>query len=112
MLETKEVTFFEKMEMAHKLWQYVLPTVPFPPRETMIHWFAVYTYAEFETSVLRVPYRFERGLPENLEVYKFLSATMAMLRKKREQPAAKAPAKTAAPIIAAQEGRENQCLAN
>jgi hypothetical protein len=93
MLEVKEVTFFEKLEMAQKLWQYILPTVPFPPRETLIHWFAVYTYAEFETSVLRVPYRFERGLPENVEVYKFLSATMAMLRKKREQSAGK-PSRT------------------
>jgi hypothetical protein len=89
MLETKEITFFEKLEMAQKLWQYILPTVPFPPRETMIHWFAVYTYAEFETAVLRVPYRFEKGLPENVEVYKFLSATMAMLRKKREQGVAR-----------------------
>jgi hypothetical protein len=103
MLEVKEISFFEKMEMAQKLWQYVLPTVPFPPRETLIHWFAVYTYAEFETSVLRVPYRFERGLPENVEVYKFLSAIMAMLRKKREQSATK-PAQ-----IAQQEERKITC---
>ncbi len=42
MLEVKEVTFFEKLAMAQKLWQYIPPSVPFPPRKTVIHWFAVY----------------------------------------------------------------------
>jgi hypothetical protein len=95
MLEVKEITFFEKMEMAQKLWQYILPSVPFPPRETLIHWFAVYTYADFETAVLRVPHRFDRGLPANIEVYKFVSATLGLLRKKREQQVVKAPTHTA-----------------
>jgi hypothetical protein len=87
MLETKqtiEVTFFEKLELAKKLWQYVLPTVQFPPPETMIHWFAIYPYSDFETAVLKVKYRFERGLPVDLEVYKFISATLGSLRRKRE----------------------------
>jgi hypothetical protein len=51
-------SIFERYDAAVKLWEFVAPAIPAPPRETMIFWLTKYSNEQFEAAVLHIPGRF------------------------------------------------------
>ena len=51
-------SIFERYDAAVKLWEFVAPAIPAPPRETLIYWLSKYSNEQFEAAVLHIPGRF------------------------------------------------------
>src|SRR6266478_8340152 len=84
------MTFLERYSNAVKLWEFTLPTIPAPPRETMIGWLAVYSDSEYESAVIRTPYRLTQGslgrtTPTNDDIYRLISSQLRDARKAQRQ---------------------------
>jgi hypothetical protein len=46
--EQKAFLIFERCDMALKLWEFVAPAIPAPPKETLVYWLSKYTNGQFD----------------------------------------------------------------
>jgi hypothetical protein len=81
-------SIFERYEAAVKLWEFISPNIPAPPKETLVYWLSKYTNEQFEKAVLRIPGKFrnrEYIAPE--DAYRMMTAELRdmNMRKQRTQ---------------------------
>jgi hypothetical protein len=77
------VTFLERVAEGQRLWKFVLPDVLSPPNLTWVRWLSMGTDREVEKAIAQVPFRYQKGLPETEEIYKFVSALLSTWRSKK-----------------------------
>ena len=75
--------FIERLQSAQQTWKYVIPEVDLPPSVTWIRWLAAFRDAEIDRAILRVPERFANQHPSALDVHKYITAILSILRKQR-----------------------------
>ena len=88
---------FERYEAAIKLWEFVAPAIPVPPKETLIWWLSKYTNEQFEKAVLKIPNRFRnRGMMSTEDAARMVSAELRdlNLRKTKSEVVPTATRKT------------------
>lgn len=84
--EQKAFLIFERYDMALKLWEFVAPAIPAPPKETLVYWLSRYTNSQFELAVLRIPSRFRnREKIEPEDAYRIVTAELRDLNKRKQE---------------------------
>jgi hypothetical protein len=78
--QTQPVTFLERVAEGQRLWKFVLPDVPSPPNLTWVRWLSMGSDREVEKAIAQIPFRYQKGLPETEEIYKFVSALLSAWR--------------------------------
>ena len=56
-------SIIERYERAVKLWEFISPNLPVPPRERLVLWLSKSTDEQIEQGFLAVPHRFRNRLP-------------------------------------------------
>jgi len=79
-------SIFERYDAALKLWAFVCPAIPAPPKETLIYWLSKYTNDQFEVAVLRIPSRFRnREKIEPTDAYRIVTAELRDMNKRKTE---------------------------
>jgi|HubBroStandDraft_1064217.scaffolds.fasta_scaffold61422_7 hypothetical protein len=81
--QVQPVTFLERVAEGQRLWKFILPDVPSPPNLTWVRWLSMGTDREVEKAIAQIPFRYQKGLPEMEEIYKFVSALLSAWRSKK-----------------------------
>jgi hypothetical protein len=56
-------SIIERYEHAVKLWAFICPNIPAPPRDRLVLWLSKHTDEQIEQGFLAVPDRFRNRLP-------------------------------------------------
>ena len=78
------MTHFEQISMAKNIWTLVLDSVPMPDDRTIYRWLVTFGIEEYERALPRVLWRYRNQSPDSEQIYRFISSTLSMAKKKKD----------------------------